>query len=81
MTEVHGDPYEEGDLVWLCNPTVPKNSSRKLYHQWSGPYRIKESLTDNDYRIESANRKKQSQVVHFNRLKRCTPEHNFCSSE
>ena len=75
--KVYGDPYKEGDLVWLHNPAVPKNSSRKLHHPWSGPYRITKRLTDNDYRIESTNRKKQLQVVHFNRLKHCSPGTRF----
>ena len=39
--KVHGDPYDEGDLVWLHNPAEPRNSSRKLHHFWTGPYQIK----------------------------------------
>ena len=35
----HGDPYNVGDLVWLHSPVVPRGSSRKLYHPWTGPYR------------------------------------------
>ena len=29
---VHGTPFEEGDLVWLFSPAVPRGHSRKLHH-------------------------------------------------
>ena len=29
-----------GDLVWLHSPVVPRGSSRKLHHPWTGPYKI-----------------------------------------
>ena len=34
--KVHGNSYNPGDLMWLLNPTVPKNSSKKLFHPWTG---------------------------------------------
>ena len=38
--KVHGKPFAQGDLVWLCNPAVPRGKSRKLYTPWTGPYKI-----------------------------------------
>ena len=47
----HGDPFEEGDLVWLHSPVVPRGKSRKFHHPWTGPWRITECLSDVTYRI------------------------------
>ena len=75
--KVHGHPYKEGDLVWLFNPTIPPGQSAKLYHPWTGPYNILEKLSDVEYKIEEMFRKKPSNIVHFNRLKRCHPDTRF----
>ena len=77
--KVHGDPYCVDDMVWLHNTTIPKGGSKKLHHPWSGPYRVVTKITDNDYRIESTDDRKQTLVVHFNGLKRCVPGTRFSS--
>lgn len=69
----HGDPFEEGDLVWLHSPVVPRGKSRKFHHPWTGPWRITERLSDVTYRIRDCNRRHRQVVVHFDRLKPCTP--------
>ena len=38
--KMHGNPYVIGDWVWLLNPKVPKNNSKKLFHPWQEPYKV-----------------------------------------
>ena len=71
--KVHGDPFNVGDLVWLHSTVIPTGQSRKLYHPWTGPFRITEKIGDADYRIKEVYGKKPPMVVHFNRLKHCKP--------
>ena len=71
--KTHGKPYATDDLVWLHNPTVPPGESRKLYHPWTGPYKVLEKISDADYCIKEVYGKKPALVVHFNRLKLCPP--------
>ena len=71
--KVHGKPYATGDLVWLHNPAIHPGESRKLYHPWTGPFRVQEKISEVDYRIKEVYGKKPAQVVHFNRLKLCPP--------
>ena len=37
---VHGEPYKEGDLVWLHPPIVPRGKSKKFHHPWTGPFKV-----------------------------------------
>ena len=67
--KIHGKPFTQGDLVWLCNPAVPKGTSRKLYTPWTGPYKIVKCLSELVYRIQDMNRKRKKLVVNFDRLK------------
>lgn len=69
---VRHQPYTEGDLVWLHNPT---EDSIKLVPHWKGPYRVLAVLGSQGepgltYRIAdllpSAG---QEQIVHYDRLK------------
>lgn len=32
--KIHGEPYNEGDLVWLYTPAVPSGQSQKLHRPW-----------------------------------------------
>ena len=68
---VHGEPYQEGDHVWLHNPTVPKVLSKKLYCPWIGPFKIVKCLSDSVYRIQDTHSRRRRQVVHFDRLQCC----------
>ena len=49
--EVHGKPYEIGDMVSLHSPVVPRGTSRKLFHPWSGPHKVVKHLSDITYRM------------------------------
>ena len=71
--KVHGDPFQEGDLVWLNTPAVPRGQSRKLHNPWSGPYRVVARLSDAVYRVQHTQIRRKRHVVHFDRLKRCPP--------
>ena len=69
-----GDPFEDGDWVWLHHPAVPKGKSRKLHRPWTGPYRVVKRLSEAVYRLQDVQCPRRRPVVHFNRLKRC-PDH------
>lgn len=70
---VHGNGYEEGDLIWLHSTVIPKGRSKKLHLPWTGPYRVSKKISDCDYRIKLPDSRKPPMVVHFNRLKLCPP--------
>jgi len=67
-TKAISDPRAVGDLVWVLNPKVPKNSSKKLFHP---SFRVIKKLSECTYRVQKLEGRKQRQVVHFNRLKPC----------
>ena len=62
-----GNPYIEGDQVWLFNPRRKKGQSPKLSSHWEGPYTIVKVLSAVTYRIRAPG-KVACKVVHFNRL-------------
>lgn len=69
--KIHGDNFKPGQLVWLCNPVVPKGNSKKLHAPWVGPYKVIKCLSDTVYRIQDTRANRRRQVVHFDRLKPC----------
>ena len=73
--KIHGNTLEEGELVWLWNPAIPRKRGycRKFHRSWQGPYRILKKLSDVTYRIQHTAKKRNRQIVHFDRLKRCVP--------
>ena len=44
--KVHGEKYKVGQLVWLCNPVVPRENSRKLHSPWVGPYKVVKCISN-----------------------------------
>ena len=68
---VHGQPFNTGDWVWLYSPVVGRGGSRKLNGPWKGPYTVMKKISDVTYRVQNLQRRKDRQVVHFNRLKPC----------
>ena len=68
--QVHGDPFEENQLVWLHSPVIPQGHSRKLHHPWIGPYQIIKRLLKSDYKIKNVDGNGKSLVVDFDRLNR-----------
>lgn len=73
--KVHGKPYKEGDLVWVHMPVRP-GISRKLYKPWSGPFKVCKKLSDVTYRVQNVKNRRNRMVVHFDRLKKFTAQHN-----
>ena len=74
---IHGRPFAVGDLVWLHSTVIPPGQSRKLHHPWTGPYKIVEKISDSDYKIKGLRGRKQCHIIHFDRLKLCTPGTRF----
>ena len=68
---VHGNPYDQGRLVWLYNPVVPKGRAKKFHKPWTGPYKVLNKLSDSTYRIKHTCRPFRTKVVHFDCLKPC----------
>ena len=69
--KIHGKPHDQGALVWLHVPFKGRRGSRKLYHPWTGPYKIVKQLSEVTYRIQKLHGRKQRKIVHFDRLKPC----------
>ena len=65
--KVHGEPFKEGDLVWLLEPHKAK--SRKFYLPWHGPFEVFSRTIEVTYMICKRRNKEKWQEVHFNRLK------------
>ena len=65
--KVHGEPLEEGDLVWFFEPHKAK--SRKFYLPWHGPFEVLSRTSEVTYMICKRGNKEKWQTVHFNRLK------------
>ena len=60
--------YEIGDLV-LLHQVPPRNTQRKLWSYWRGPYIVIKQITEVNYRVKLMDDKKIRLVVHTNRLK------------
>lgn len=62
--------------MWLHSPSSCKGARKKLYHPWSGPYKVVKKLSDCNYRIEKLQGRKERKVVHYDHLKLCPK--NIC---
>ena len=65
--KVHGEPFKEGDLVWLFE--THKAKSRKFYLPWHGPFELHSRTSGVTYLICKRRNQEKWQKVHFNRLK------------
>ena len=65
--KVHGEPFEEGDLVWLLEPHKAK--SRNFYWPRHGPFEVLSRTSEVTYMICKRGNKEKWQKVLFNRLK------------
>ena len=72
--KIHGKPFQIGDQVWLHSPAIRRGQSKKLRHPWTGPWQVVKRLSDAVYRIRSLKDRRKRTVVHFDRLKSCSPE-------
>lgn len=64
------DPtFIEGQKVWVFTPKTYKGLSKKLLHNYHGPYRVVEKLSLVHYRLRTCGNKPVSTIVHANRMK------------
>ena len=68
-------------MVWVFNPKVPKNNHSKLFHPWTGPFKVLKQLSDCTYRVQQLGGRKRRQIVHFNRLKPCPKDIRWNNQE
>lgn len=59
--------FNEGDRVWLFNPSRRRGLSPKLQRNWEGPYTIMKKLNDVVFRIRKSPSTKPK-VIHLDRL-------------
>ena len=78
--KVHGKSYKLGDLVWLHSPVPPRGSSHKLYHPWTGPFKVVKKLSEVTYRVQQLQGLRTRKVVHFDHLKPCRGNVNVMDS-
>ena len=55
--------------VWVFTPKTYKGLSKKLLHNYHGPYRVVEKLSPVHYRLRTCSNKPVSSIVHANRMK------------
>ena len=78
----HGQPFQTGDLVWLHSTVIPRGQAKKLYHPWTGPWKVVKPLSEAVYRIQGPSGSKQRRmIVHFDRLKPCPKGTEFVTSK
>ncbi|KAJ8872551.1 hypothetical protein PR048_026157 [Dryococelus australis] len=62
------ETFQEGHLVWLCNPQRKKGYCPKLHKSWEGPYTILKQINDVVYRICRQGFRAKPKVDHIDRL-------------
>ena len=58
-----------GQHVWVYTPQTKKGLSRKLLHNWLGPYRIVEQSSPVHFRLCTDTNKTITFALHANRMK------------
>ena len=67
---IKGEKIQPGDRVLLFSAQLKETEASKFHRLWTGPYVIKERITDMTYKIKKENHaRSRSKVVHFNNLK------------
>ena len=61
--------FEVGQRVWVYTPRTRKGLSKKLMHNWLGPYRIVEKLSPVHFKLRTVANKKVAFSCHANRMK------------
>ncbi|XP_028518129.1 uncharacterized protein LOC114576163 [Exaiptasia diaphana] len=66
-----GNPqFRVGDKVWVYTPHVKKGLTKKLAHNWHGPYRLVKQLSPVHFVLRTPDNSRMSTSVHVNRMKR-----------
>ena len=71
--KLKGPALKLHDLVWLFTPKVPLGTSKKLHNPWTGPWVIKEVVSELLFRITTTgawSRKSITIVTSIDRLQR-----------
>ena len=68
--KIHGKPFQIGDQVWLHSPAIQRGQLRNYATPGPAPGRLSDAV----YRIRSLKDRRKRTVVHFDRLKSCSPE-------
>lgn len=58
-----------GERVWVYTPKTKKGLSKKLLHNWHGPFRIVERLSPVHFKLRTGNNRMVYTTVHANRIK------------
>ena len=61
--------FQVGDRVWVFTPKTYKGLSKKLLHNWHGPFRVVEQLGPSHYRLRTYQNRLVLSIVHANRMK------------
>ena len=61
--------FEVGQRVWVYTPRTRKGLSKKLMHNWLGPYRIVEKLSPVHFKLHTIANKKVAFSCHANCMK------------
>jgi len=61
--------FQLGQCVWVYTPKTKNGLSKKLLHNWFGPYRIVEQSSPVHYRLRTDTNKNVTFAVHANRMK------------
>ena len=62
-------PYDIGSKVWVYTPKSRKGLSKKLTHNFHGPYRVVAKLSPVHFKLRTLDNKPVSVPVHANRMK------------
>ena len=60
--------FEVGQRVWVYTPKTKKGLSKKLLHNWFGPYRIVKKCSPVHFRLRTEKNKQVTFAVHANRM-------------
>ena len=63
--------FQISDRVWVYTPRNCKGLSKKLAHNYHGPYRIVQFLSPVHCILRAVDNRRVSTMVHVSRLKRC----------
>ncbi|KAL9978457.1 hypothetical protein ACROYT_G015976 [Oculina patagonica] len=61
--------FLEGDKVWVFTPQRKRGLSKKLLHNYHGPYRVVERLSPVHYHLRTCSNTPVTSIVHANRMK------------
>nr|VZI44543.1 unnamed protein product [Spirometra erinaceieuropaei] len=68
--QVHGNPYQLGDLVWRFRPVPPLGTAAKFFHLWEGSFVVVDVIHPTTYVLRDASRPDgPTYTTHFDKLK------------